>query len=261
MGDHSHGHDLGERLYVAGDTPIHRLPAHVKIVAAVSTVLVIVVTPPAPAWVFGGYSVAILAAFLVAGVPWRTVLPRMVVEIPFVVFALLLPFVGHGPEVAVGPVSLSQPGLWSAWNILAKATLGLLVSILLAATTPTRDLVAGLQRLRVPDILVQILASMIRYVHVVTGEWQRMDRARQSRGFVSRGPRSWPVLGHGLGTLFVRSYERGERVHLAMVSRGYVGRLPDLGDGGVVTVRDWLGAAALPGAVAVLAILGWWVRT
>ncbi len=256
MGDHPAGHDIGERLYVPGDSVAHRLPAHLKILAALATVLVIVLTPPAPPWVFVGYAAIIIASLHYVGVRADTVLPRLVIEVPFVLFAVLLPFVGHGPEVQVGPLELSEPGLWAAWNILAKATLGLLVSILLAATTATRDMVAGLQRLHVPDVLVQIFASMIRYVHVVTGEWQRMDRARRSRGFDASGPRSWPVLAQGLGTLFIRSYERGERVHLAMVSRGYSGRLPDLSSGRP-SGSQWLGAWALPMAVAVLAMVSW----
>lgn len=256
MGDHPAGHDLGERLYVPGNSPVHRLPAHLKILAAVITVLVIVLTPPAPPWVFLCFGAIVVGALAVAGVPRRAVLPRLVIEVPFVLFAVLLPFVGRGPEVTVGPLELSEPGLWAAWNILAKATLGILVSILLAATTSTRDMVAGLQRLHVPDVLVQIFASMIRYVHVVTGEWQRMDRARRSRGFEAAGPRSWPVLAQGLGTLFIRSYERGERVHLAMVSRGYAGHLPDL-SAGHATATQWVRAGLLPAAVAVAATVSW----
>ena len=67
---------------------------------------------------------------------------------------------------------------------------------------------------------------MIRYLDVVTTEMQRMKIARESRGFTARNPRHWPVLARSAGALFIRSYERGERVHLAMLSRGYDGRLP-----------------------------------
>jgi cobalt/nickel transport system permease protein len=260
VGDQPAGHDVGERLFVPGDSLVHRLPPHVKVLTALLTVLVIVLTPPQPPWVFGGYALLLVIAYRVAGIGLRTVAPRLLIEIPFVVFALLLPFVGQGPDISVGPLQLSEAGLWAAWNILAKATLGLGVSVLLAATTSTRDLVAGLQRLRVPDVLVQIFASMVRYVHVVTGEWTRMSRARAARGFEVRGPRSWPVVAQGLGTLFVRSYERGERVHLAMVSRGYTGRLPDLTTT-APAIRDWFVAAVLPVTAAILALASWgWAR-
>ena len=68
---------------------------------------------------------------------------------------------------------------------------------------------------------------MVRYLGVVTDELRRMRVARESRAFRGRGVRAWPVLAASSGALFVRSYERGERVHLAMLSRGFTGRLPD----------------------------------
>jgi cobalt/nickel transport system permease protein len=98
-----------------------------------------------------------------------------------------------------------------------------LASLLLAATTEPRDLLAGLERLRVPAQLVQIMGFMVRYLDVVTDELRRMRTARESRGFTARDPRHWPVLARCAGALFIRSFERGERVHLAMVSRGHDG--------------------------------------
>ena len=101
-----------------------------------------------------------------------------------------------------------------------------LASLTLAATTEPQDLLAGLERLRMPSQLVQIMAFMVRYLAVVTGEMQRMKVARESRGFTARNPRHWPILARSAGALFIRSYERGERVHLAMLSRGYTGKMP-----------------------------------
>ena len=90
-------------------------------------------------------------------------------------------------------------------------------------TTDPRDLLVGLERLRVPIQLVQIMGFMVRYLDVVTDELRRMRTARESRGFTARDPRQWPVVARSAGALFIRSFERGERVHLAMISRGYDG--------------------------------------
>jgi cobalt/nickel transport system permease protein len=154
------------------------------------------------------------------------VLKRMVVEVPFVVFAVLMPFIAQGPRVDVLGLSLSESGLLSAWGLLAKGTLGVIAGLMLAATTTPQELVRGLERLRMPEQLVQIMAFMVRYLEVVTDEMRRMAVARASRGFVARNPLHWPVLARSVGALFIRSFERGERVHLAMVSRGYTGRMP-----------------------------------
>ncbi|TQL70353.1 cobalt/nickel transport system permease protein [Nocardioides albertanoniae] len=204
------------------------LPAHLKVVALVGFMLVVVATPRE--W-FAAYAIflAVLVAVAVAArVRPGWLIKRMVVETPFVVFAVLMPFIAQGPRVDVLGLSLSESGLLSAWGLLAKGTLGVIAGLLLAATTAPHELVRGLERLRLPQQLVQIMAFMVRYLEVVTDEMRRMSVARASRGFVARNPLHWPVLARSVGALFIRSFERGERVHLAMVSRGYTGRMPTM---------------------------------
>lgn len=83
-----------------------------------------------------------------------------------------------------------------------------------------------------------------------------MRIARQSRGFQASGPRSWPVLAASAGTLFIRSYERGERVHLAMLSRGYSGAMPEVdAEPYHATGRDWLTGMVLPGCALAIALI------
>jgi len=161
----------------------------------------------------------------VSRVPAGYLAKRMVVEVPFVVFAALMPFVATGPRVEVLGLSLSEAGLLGAWGLLVKGTLGVLASLTLAATTEPADVLRGLERLRMPTLIVSIMGFMIRYLDVVTGELGRMMTAMRSRGCDPRSPRHWPALARALGALFVRSYERGERVHLAMLSRGHDGTL------------------------------------
>ena len=100
---------------------------------------------------------------------------------------------------------------------------------------------------------------MFRYTEVVLAEMRRMRVARESRGFEGRSPRQVRVLAQSMGALFIRSYERGERVHLAMLSRGWQGSMPAMAG-----LRDqshrpwaWLPAAALP-VVALGLLAGTW---
>jgi cobalt/nickel transport system permease protein len=216
----------GHKLHFHGHSPIHRAPAHLKILALVGFVLLVVATPKGWFPAYAGYLAVVAVVVSISKVPPTYILKRMVVEVPFVAFAVLLPFVAHGPTTEVLGVSLSESGLLSAWGLLAKGTLGVLASLTLAATTEPQDLLAGLERLRLPNLLVQIMGFMVRYLDVVTSEMRRMRIARESRGFTARNPRHWPVLARSAGALFIRSYERGERVHLAMLSRGYTGRMP-----------------------------------
>jgi cobalt/nickel transport system permease protein len=244
------------RLYVERSSVVHALPPHVKLVAALAFVFVVVSTPREQVWAFGGYAAMLAGVAVLARVPAGTILRRILVELPFVAFALLMPFVVRGERTEVLGVSVSVAGLWAAWNLLAKATLGVVTSILLAATTDLRDLLLGLERLRMPSLIVQIMSFMIRYGDVITDEMRRMRIARESRGFEGRDVRAIPVVARSAGALFIRSYERGERVHLAMLARGYDGHLPVVREVRGAP-RQWAAGLALPGAALVVALAAW----
>ncbi|MCM0675187.1 cobalt ECF transporter T component CbiQ [Micromonospora phytophila] len=241
-------------LYRESASPVHRLPPEVKIAAMVAFTLAVVATPREAFWAFGGYAllVAVVAALARVGPGW--LLSRSLIELPFVLFAFALPFLGAGERVDVFGLRLSTDGLLGGWNIVAKGTLGVLASLLLAATTTTRDLIIGLDRLRCPQILTQIATFMLRYLEVLVGEARRMRVARVSRG---DDPRFlWQLRGFaaGVGALFLRAFERGERVYLAMLSRGYTGRMPAVWQGaGAATAGQWLVAATVPVLAATIA--------
>ncbi|MGO4256191.1 cobalt ECF transporter T component CbiQ [Marmoricola sp. RAF53] len=213
----AHGH----KLHFHGHSPVHRAPAHLKILALLTFMVVVVATPATWYPAFAVYLGLLLVVVVVSRVPFGYLLPRMVIELPFVVFAVLMPFLATGPQTEVLGLTVSQHGLDAAISLLMKGTLGVLASLTLAATTEPHELLAGLTRLRLPHQLVQIMSFMIRYLDVVTDELRRMRVARDSRGFRASSPRHWGVLGRAASALFIRSYERGERVHLAMLSRGY----------------------------------------
>ena len=246
------------RLYRHAESPVHRLSPQSKLVATVCFVLAVVSTPREAVWAFGAYAVLLAGVAAVARIPASLVLRRMVVEVPFVLFAVLMPFLSRGDRVDVLGLSLSVNGLWAAWNVLAKATLGVVCSILLAATTDLRALLVGLERLRMPPLMVQIMTFMVRYGDVISGEMERMKIARESRGFVARDVRALPVLARSTGALFIRSYERGERVHLAMLARGYTGSMPM--QSAATTAAQWRTALALPAAAVVVAAAAWLLR-
>ncbi|MFI7075677.1 cobalt ECF transporter T component CbiQ [Micromonospora sp. NPDC049903] len=244
-------------LYRESASPVHRLPPEVKIAAMVAFTVAVVATPREALWAFGVYALLVAAVAALARVPAGWLLLRSTIELPFVLFAVALPFLGTGDRVDVLGLALSVDGLYGAGNILAKGTLGVWASLLLAATTTTRDLIVGLDRLRCPQILTQIATFMLRYLEVLVGEARRMRIARISRG---DDPRFlWQVRGFavGIGALFLRAFERGERVYLAMRSRGYTGRMPVSWSGtGAATTGQWLLAATVPvlaGTVAATA--------
>jgi cobalt/nickel transport system permease protein len=247
------GHDA-HVLYRAGTSPVHRLPPEVKIVAALGFTVAVVSTLREAYWAFGAYALLVALIAGLARIPPRWLAVRATIELPFVALAFALPFLGGGERIAVAGLSLSVDGLLGGWNILAKATLGLLASLLLVGTTTVRDLILGLDRLRCPHALTQIATFMLRYLDVLAGEAGRMRLARIARG---DDPRFlWQARGFAtsLGALFLRAYERGERVWLAMRARGWTGRMPGAWhEAGAATARHWVAGASLPVLAAAVA--------
>ncbi|MEO5876967.1 MAG: CbiQ family ECF transporter T component, partial [Streptosporangiaceae bacterium] len=170
------------KLYLPVASPVHRLPAHCKLVATLAFVVTVVATPREQMWAFAGYGLLLALVAVLARVPFRLLARRVLIEIPFVGFAVLMPFIATGPKVTLLGLQLSESGLWGAWSILVKGTLGVIASILLASTTEPRILLLGLERLRMPPLLTQIATFMLRYGDVVTDEMRRMRVARASRG-------------------------------------------------------------------------------
>ena len=186
------------------------------------------------------------------GVTARQLGARLVFEVPFLTLAVLLPFIGGGDRVDWGPFEVSVEGTWAAWNILAKATLGMLAATVLAATTDPAALLAGLRRLRCPTALLAIAGFMTRYLDVLLGQSRRLQIARISRGDDPRWLWQGRAIAHGAGSLFVRSYERGERVALAMAARGYTGVMPDVFGGRAATRGEWIVGLLIPAAAAAV---------
>lgn len=246
-------------LLVPGDSPLHRLRPQCKIAAAVAFVFVVVATPREQFWAFGLYALALLGLVAVAGLGYGRFLRRLTVDVPFLAFAVFLPFFAGGEQIGTGWWALSTDGLWASWNIIAKGTLGVGTSVILTGTTSLADLVRGLERLHAPAAFTSITTFMVRYAEVITGEMQRMKVARESRGHDPRWIWQIRAIAHSAGTLFVRSYERGERVYLAMLSRGFDGAMPRLADA-AATRREWLVAATLPVTAFVVAVSAWVVQ-
>lgn len=251
--NHHHGHDVGERLYLHRHSLVHSLPSHLKIIAAIAFILIVVSTPVTKWLAFVAYFLWLLTVVTIAKIPFSLLFKRSLIEIPFVFFAILMPFFGTGEKVQVGPFDLYREGLIAGSGIVVKGTLGVMTAIILSTSTTAREILRGLERLKLPALMVQIASFMLRYVNVVNDEMERMKVARESRGFEATGIKHWKVLATAAGALFIRSYERGERVHLSMLSRGYEGVLPH-DEPPKVQTKVWITAMIYPLVAALIFI-------
>jgi cobalt/nickel transport system permease protein len=142
--------------------------------------------------------------------------------------AIFVPFLKEGQAVFTwnaGPLSLavSHEGVEMLITILLKAWLAALALVWLSGTTRLPDLLHAMRRLGVPAVLVMTMSFMLRYIVVIAEEARNMKLARDLRGGSLTRLREIKSLGSIIGTLFIRSYERSERVYAAMLSRGFDG--------------------------------------
>ena len=188
-------------LHVDGTTPLHRMPAHAKLVGLVAFVLLVVSVPPqapprplvAPAARRRGRA----AEHPGAGAPpacrgWpsscRSSCSRCCCRSS-----------PSGRRSRSGRSRCRRPVSTRPWRCCSRAPAGCVVAVAFAVTTRPRDLVRALQHLRVPDTLVTIAGFMVRYVDVVGDQMRRMRVARASRGFTARSVRAWPPLAASTG--------------------------------------------------------------
>jgi cobalt/nickel transport system permease protein len=214
VGGRHHGGGLGSIEAVAAkDSPVHRLDPRVKIVGLIGLVLV-AVTLPTGAWPAFGALAAILVGLAAASrLHPRYVLRRMTIEVPFLLAAAVLPFT-------------AEDGLVLGASVALKVSISVLAMVILSSTTPFPSLLRGFEMLGAPRLILTIVAFMWRYLHVLAGEVSRMQTARAARGYSAGWLWQAASTGPLIATLFLRTLERGERVHLAMRSRLYDGSMP-----------------------------------
>jgi cobalt/nickel transport system permease protein len=220
-----------------GESPIHRLEARAKIIVFFTFILISVSSPPHSLVLFSLLAMTLIGIALSAKLPLGHLVKKVMVIFPFLfVVAISVPFmkkdgIGGGYNLGFGGLSVSQSGLWILWNVVIKSSLGVFSIILLSSTTAFPKLIKGMEKLGCPRIFIILASFMYRYSFILIDEMQRMKRARDSRCFGGRWFWQLKVVGHMVGTLFLRSFHRGERVYMAMLSRGYHGTMPETAAG------------------------------
>jgi cobalt/nickel transport system permease protein len=213
----------GLERHSARTGPLHRVDARIKLIAALALVVTVIATPMGAWRGFGAEGLILAFVIGLAGIPPRELGRRWLGLFVLVGFLVIMVAPAHPARARYGL------GVVAA-SILIKNGLALLTMLVLAGTTPFHKLLAALRRLGVPPLLVATLQFMDRYRHVLLDELDRMATARRARTFRRRRALPWALLGGLIGMLFLRTFERAERVHGAMLARGWNGTLHSLED-------------------------------
>jgi len=246
---------------------IHHLDPRVK---AVVTIVFIVSNALLPdgawtAFIFAWLFLLLANALSRLGITYT--IKRSLIALPFALIAVTILFSMPGEPIAsfkllMWNLTVTDTGFLRFVSILIRSWLSVQLAILLVATTRFPDLIHAFEHLRVPAILTTIIAFLYRYLFVLTDEVLRLLRARESRSAASAGKRSgggvlWraKVAGNMAGQLFLRSYERSDRIYNAMLSRGYTGHLYTLNPHEMKS-RDYFVTAFAIAIIFIVQIIG-----
>jgi cobalt/nickel transport system permease protein len=216
------------------------------VVGALALILSVTLVPAGRLPTILGFAILLAVLAAVSRIPARHFAGRIALVLPFaLVVGAFLPFVRPGIEG------------WTALGVLVlRSSLAAATLVLLVSTTGFPVILKALARFGVPRILTVLLSFAYRFIFVLVEEAERMEMAVRSRAPFRSG--RFRALAGALGVLFIRTYERGERVYLAMLARGFTGDPPagettrfgarDAGAAAVLTLGIGL-AWALPGMI------------
>lgn len=253
--------------YQETESFIHRLDPRLKVL---TTILFIVSNALLPdrawlaffcAWIF------LLVCNALSKLGWEYTLKRSLIALPFALIAITVLFTTKGAplfsfEIFSVHWEISSAGIIRFAAILIRSWLSVQMAILLVAATRFPDLIHALEHLRVPKILTAVIAFLYRYLFVLADESFRLLRAREARsaaaeGMLRGGSVVWraKVAGNMIGQLFLRSYERSDRIYQAMTARGYQGRLYTMNPHEMKSA-DYFSAALMLAIIFLIQILG-----
>lgn len=205
-------------------TPLHRLDPRVKLLTTLFFIATVVS--------FGKYEITALIPFIifpvvlmaVGNLPPGYLAKKILLASPFAFFVgIFNPLLERAIMVHLGPVGIS--GGWVSFaSIMLRFGLTVSAALILIAGTGFNAVCLALGKLGAPKSFVVQLLFLYRYIFVLTDEALRLVRARALRSFQGRGM-GFKVFSYMIGQLLLRTLDRAQRIHRAMLSRGFDGRI------------------------------------
>jgi len=238
---------------------LHNWDPRVKIISCLGFIVTVVfIQSPA---LLGLAAVFLLALLALSRIPAGFIVARSLWVCPFVAVVLVaIPFSRPGTPVltwdnALFSIQATREGLYQAIVLGARIFAALFAMLLMTATTTFRNILRAMADLRVPGIFLQLTEFTVRYLYVLVDETQRMQRARKARGFVMRAVWHLPslkVFAATIGLLFLRAYERGDKVYLAMLARKFSGEIRTVNEFSLRPVDGLIGLVFILAGLALI---------
>jgi len=219
--------------YAKGNSILHRLDARIKLITLLLLILLIVIEEKYP-FRFALYGMLVFSLIVISRIPFSFIFKRTLMIIPFVfLITFSVPFIKS--EVILFSVDLQlftipvyEKGAFTFSMVIIKSLLSILCFILLLSTIRFNLLLKTFEWFKIPKIFILLMSFMYRYIFIISDQAFRMERARISRYFGKKLFYQFKVFGFLIANLFSRSYQKGERIYNAMISRGFTGDIKTL---------------------------------
>ena len=214
--------------FAYGKSFLHRLDPRGKVIAALVFCSVIAITDRTiPLLVGLGYAFILV---LLARLSWQALLKRLLIFNIFIVFVWILVLTSPGETLyVIGPITISRTGVKIASSITLKANVIFLITVALITTIPMVSLGHALRQIGLPAKFIHLFTFTYRYMHVLEKEFDNLLRAALIRGFRPRTTmHTYRTFAYIIGMLLLRSINRAERIHEAMLCRGFCGKFYSL---------------------------------
>ena len=199
------------------ESPLHRFNPSLKITLSLIFLFCIIALPVSLAvWGYLGYFFLLLFLIYFSNIPFSFIFKRSAIILPFLIFIVIL------------NIFFKKNGIGIALLILVRSFLSIMTLILLISTTKFSLILQTLSKWHLPKVLIIILSFMYRYFFILIDEMEKMMRAVKLRSHENNKLKIFKIFSHIIGILFIRSYERAERVYYAMVIRGFDGEIKEL---------------------------------
>jgi cobalt/nickel transport system permease protein len=211
-----------------GSSVLHRFDPRLKLAMMLSFIVAVVTTSPDFKILFVLYTGIVLILALLSEVPLKHLLGKLMRLYPMIIFiSIFVPFFPARQDVAYdfGMITIYEKGFEKFLLINIKAILAIFMSILITTTTDLMLLLKGMEKLRIPKLIISIVSFMYRFIFLLIDEIERMFLGFQSRYIRLSLKNRIRTFAQMIGVLFIRTYERGERIYLAMESRGFRGEV------------------------------------
>lgn len=211
--------DTVERL-ADGDTIIHKIHPFVKIIISLVYIILVVSVKKYNIDNLLAFFLYPIIIFQIIKVPSRYIVKRILFVLPFSIMAGISNIIFER-EIAIKIMNVSiSYGVISFTSLILKTILTVLAVIILVVSTPMNMIFSELRRLKVPSVITTQLMFTYKYISLIAREGKNMYLSYSLRKGESKGI-YLKDIGMFLGQLILRSFERAERLYIAMKCRGY----------------------------------------